>query len=406
MMAIRTLGKLLALAALLPGFMPTPASAQRAPVIQSLDVRVPWQPSPIKTGEQWRLVYELHLDNYSADLQRLQRLRIIDTGSGRTLGEYEGAALRSLLSHPGKASQADDALTIAPGTHAVVYVDLPLADAPSIDLRLVHELAIDAPDKPAFNVRGAMVAVQGGMTPIVFSPPLRDGYWVAVYDASWPRGHRRSLYAVNGALHVPGRFAIDWIKVDMTGHYTNGDATVPANWLGYGEDVLAVADGTVAAAEDGMPEPEKVDPGKPTKVPLQDASGNYVNLDLGGGRYVFYEHLKTGSITVKAGQKVRRGDVIGRLGYSGETTGPHLHMHVADANAPLDAEGIPYALDAFGWMGSYGTIDDFAKEKPWWPSAQILHRQGELPGPLSVVTFAPKFTGFFYELKRAPKDRD
>lgn len=370
------------------------SASPRTPMTQSVDLRVPWQPSPIKVDGQWQLVYELHLDNYSGEPLTLKRLRVIDPDTGKALREYESEGLRSLLSQPGKPGQGEEPLALAPGTHAIVFLQIPVPGHPVANLHLTHELGVDAPGKPAQTIRGGAVTLHGWAMPLVISPPLRGGYWVAVYDASWPRGHRRSVYAVNGQAHVPGRFAIDWIKVDHSGHYTKGDATEPANWLGYGEEVLAVADGTVAAAMDGMPEPLKVDPGKPTRVPLQDASGNYVSLDLGGGRYVFYEHLKTGSVSVKAGQKVRRGDVIGRLGYSGETTGPHLHMHVADENSPLDAEGIPYALDRFVWTGRYGTIDDFGKEKPWQPSAQVISQHDELPGALSVVTFSP-ITYFF-----------
>lgn len=365
------------------------AQAERTPAVQSLDLHVPWQPLPSKVDGRWRLVYELHLDNYSSDPARLKRLRVIDMASGHSLREYEGDALRAALFQPGRAQRDDDASTIAPGAHAVAYVELTLPDEPLSDIRLTHELDVDLPGKLMLDIRGGELSLHAGSSPIVFSPPLRGGYWVAIYDASWPKGHRRSLYAVNGSVHVPGRFAIDWIKVDGTGRYTRGDATEPANWLGYGEDVLAVADGTVAAAMDGMPEPAKVDPGKPTRVPLQEASGNYVSLDLGSGRYVFYEHLKTGSIAVRPGQQVHRGDVIGRLGYSGETTGPHLHMHVADTNAPLDAEGIPYALDRFRQSGSYPSIGDFAQEKHWLPSAKATTHHDELPAPLSVVTFSP-----------------
>lgn len=396
MKPIAVLGRLsfLAIAVLVLSGAAIQPAVPRTPVTQALDLRVPWQPSPVKVDGQWRLAYELHLDNYSGEPLTLKRLRVIQPDTGQALREYESDSLRSLLGQPGKTSQGQDALTIAPGTHAIVFLDIPLPDVPTADFRLSHELDADVPDKPARSIRGGAVTLHGWAMPVVLSAPLRGGYWVAVYDASWPRGHRRSVYAVNGEAHVPGRFAIDWIKVDRTGHYTKGDATEPTNWLGYGEDVLAVADGVVAAAMDGMAEPAKVDPGKPTRVPLQDASGNYVSLDMGGGRYVFYEHLKTGSVTVKAGQKVHRGDVIGRLGYSGETTGPHLHMHVADVNSPLDAEGIPYALDRFVWTGRYGTIDDFGKEKPWQPFAQVISGRGELPGSLSVVTFAP-MTYFF-----------
>lgn len=396
MKTMAVLGRLsfVAVAVLVLSGAALPSASPRAPVTQSLDLRVPGQPSPVKVGGQWQLSYELHLDNYSGEPLTLKWLRVIDPDTGKALREYESASLRALLSQPGKTGQGDDASAIAPGTHAIVFLQIPLPDVPAADLRLTHEFGIGAPGKAVQSIRGGAVTLHGRAMPVVFSPPLRGGYWVAVYDASWPRGHRRSVYAVNGEAHIPGRFAIDWIKVDQTGHDTKGDATEPANWLGYGEEVLAVADATVAAAMDGMAEPAKVDPGKPTRVPLQDASGNYVSLDLGGGRYVFYEHLKTGSVAVKTGQKVHRGDVIGRLGYSGETTGPHLHMHVADANSPLDAEGIPYALDGFDWLGRYETIDDFAKEKPWQRAALMLPGHSELPAPLSVVAFPPMTHAF------------
>src|SRR3546814_3208759 len=78
---------------------------------------------------------------------------------------------------------------------------------------------------------------------------------------------------------------------------------------------------------------------------LGDATGNYVALDLGDGRHAFYEHLKPGSIRVVPGQRVRRGEVIAELGFTGDSTGPHLHFHVADAPSPLGAEGLPFEID-------------------------------------------------------------
>ena len=90
--------------------------------------------------------------------------------------------------------------------------------------------------------------------------------------------------------------------------------------------MLAVADGTIVAAVDDTSDRT------PQPVPPESASGNYVALDVGGGRFAFYEHLQQGSIVVKPGQRVSRGDVIAKLGSSGSTSiGPHLHFHVADA---------------------------------------------------------------------------
>ena len=363
----------------------SPSIAQRAPVVQTFDLRIPWQPAPIKVNDQWQLLYELHLDNYAADPLQPKHLRILDADNGHILRDYDETTLRTLLGGPALSGKKGDT-TIAPGAHAVIYLNLSFDKAPT-NLHLTHELSAERESGATLQATGGAVTMHGSPKPITFSPPLRGSYWAAIYDSSWPRGHRRTLYAVNGAVHIPGRFAIDWIKVDARGRSTKGDPTDKQNWLGYGEEVLAVADGKIAAAMDGMPEPAKVDPGKPTRVPLQDASGNYVSLDLGNGRYVFYEHLQTGSITVKAGQAVHRGQVIGRLGYTGETTGPHLHMHVADANLPLDAEGVPYALEQFARMGSYASIEDFGNEKPWLPSATAVVRRAELPAPLSVLSF-------------------
>ncbi len=169
------------------------------------------------------------------------------------------------------------------------------------------------------------------------------------------------LYAVNGAAHIPGRFAIDWIKVDHQGRYVHGEEDKATHWLSYGAEVLAVADGVIASARDDILENPSVTANASNKVPLEQASGNYVSLDLGDGRHVFYEHLKPRSVRVKPGEHVRRGQVIGQLGYTGESTGPHLHLHVADANLPLSAEGIPYAFQRFKLLGVYASIEAFGK---------------------------------------------
>jgi murein DD-endopeptidase MepM/ murein hydrolase activator NlpD len=152
--------------------------------------------------------------------------------------------------------------------------------------------------------------------------------------------------------------------------------------------VLAVADATVAATRDDVAEPGVVAPG-PSRVPIGDATGNYVALNIGGGRFVFFEHLKPGSLRVHPGQHVRRGDVIGQLGFTGQSTGPHLHMHVADANVPLAAEGLPYAMEGFQVDGKFPSIEAFSTGQAWAHGAASPRTPG-MPGPLEVVTFSPE----------------
>jgi hypothetical protein len=222
--------------------------------------------------------------------------------------------------------------------------------------------------------------------PLVLSPPLRGGPWAAIYGPSWERGHRRVLYAVDGHARIPGRFAIDWIRLDEHGRKAVGDEDRIANWHGYAADVLAVADAVVASVRDDVTESATLAARR--KNALGDATGNYIALDLGNGRYAFYEHLKPGSVRVAPGQRVRRGQTIGALGFTGDSSGPHLHFHVADANSPLGAEGLPYVLTDFEQLGAYESLDQFGRT-PWTPrdEATAPRRRAELPAPNSVIMF-------------------
>lgn len=157
-------------------------------------------------------------------------------------------------------------------------------------------------------------------------------------------------------------------------------------WLGYGADVLAVADGIVAATRHDMKESATI--AAHPKHSAEDATGNYIAIDLGGGRYAFYEHLQPGSLRVRRGERVRRGQVIGALGFTGQSTGPHLHFHVADANSPLGAEGIPYVFEQFEWLGTYEKIEALGRQR-WTPlgGTTAARRAAERPASNVVIRF-------------------
>lgn len=87
-------------------------------------------------------------------------------------------------------------------------------------------------------------------------------------------------------------------------------------------------------------------------------------LDLGQNRYAFYGHLVPGSVRVKVGDRVKPGDVVGKLGNSGNSTGPHLHFHISDHDLPLAAEGLPYAIDSWELMRAPGSWERRSNELP------------------------------------------
>jgi murein DD-endopeptidase MepM/ murein hydrolase activator NlpD len=80
---------------------------------------------------------------------------------------------------------------------------------------------------------------------------------------------------------------------------------------------------------------------------LDTVAGNTITLDLGGGQFAYYMHLQPGSLRVKAGDRLRRGQVVARIGASGDAREPHLHFEVTTSSRPLAGEGVPYLIDRY-----------------------------------------------------------
>ena len=166
------------------------------------------------------------------------------------------------------------------------------------------------------------------------------------------------------ATRIAQRFAIDWLQVGPNGRPVEGDEKANEAYSGYGNEVLAVADGVVAATKDGIPENIPGLTSRAVPITLETIGGNHVILDVGGGRFAFYAHMQPGSLRVKVGEKVRRGQVLGLVGNSGNSTAPHLHFHLADANSPLESEGLPYVLESFEQLAATNMWERRQSELP------------------------------------------
>ena len=143
-----------------------------------------------------------------------------------------------------------------------------------------------------------------------------------------------------------------------------------------------MADGTIAIAVDGV-----VD-ATPPPITLELAPGNHIAIDLGGNRFAFYEHLQRGSVRVKAGDRVTRGQVIAKLGSSGSSSiGPHLHFHMADAPSTLGAEGVAFVFRQFTQVGRFDSLTALTSGAKWLPAGSADIRRLERPDPVSVIHF-------------------
>ena len=148
------------------------------------------------------------------------------------------------------------------------------------------------------------------------------------------------------------------------------------SWRFYDAPVLAVATGTVVAAVDDM---EDQIPGPPEGVDVQNAPGNHVVQDIGGGRWVLYAHLRPRSVAVRVGDTLRPGQQIGGVGNSGSSTAPHLHFQVMDRPSALNAVGLPFVFDRLRVEGTVQGPPDKADEDYEAGRPVRIERSGAVP---------------------------
>lgn len=369
------------------------ASAQAPPLPPVVDVLVPNPPVPARSNGKAFLVYELHVTNLGRDEITIDSVEALSDEGSRLVRyadrDLEAATLRPGLPPPAPGQPSVRA--IAGGMRAVIWMWIGV-DAGSVPKGLRHRLEIGAAT-PAGRVAGVLepprVEVRGLVTPIL-DPPFRDGMWLAGNGPANDSVHRRALIAALGRARIAQRFAIDWVKLGDDGRMFRGDPTQNASWYGYGEDVLAAGDGVVTEVKDGIP--DNVPLSKPVvPITLETVAGNHVLIEHGRGRFALYAHLQHGSLRVKVGDRVKRGQPLGRLGNSGNSDAPHVHFHVADASSPLGAEGLPYALERYERMGTLELGENLQTAPAFTPKVGLPAnvRTREIPVANEVVRVLP-----------------
>jgi hypothetical protein len=112
-----------------------------------------------------------------------------------------------------------------------------------------------------------------------------------------------------------------------------------------GVAVIAAADGIVKGSRDGMADRIAREAGGLDSVKSVEC-GNGVSLDHGDRFETQYCHMKRGSVIVKPGDKVSRGQKLGEVGFSGAADFPHVHLTVRKNGKELDPFTATSALQA------------------------------------------------------------
>jgi murein DD-endopeptidase MepM/ murein hydrolase activator NlpD len=110
-----------------------------------------------------------------------------------------------------------------------------------------------------------------------------------------------------------------------------------------------VADGLVVEIRDGLADNTFSGPA-PGGPNLETISGNHIFLEIAPRVYALYAHLKPGSLRVAKGQRVKRGQVIGLVGNTGNSGAPHLHFQLSE-DPSIRSEGIAYKHEVFEVVG-------------------------------------------------------
>ena len=385
-------------------------SAQAA----NLVVGVPYPPSPLPTTDGQVLVYELNVRN----LDESACARLVDVRARGGSGEsaialhYQGEAISAnAMAYTRDMTRVADAsapgapasVNLPAGGGGVLFFFVALGQGKPAPAMLRHTLLF-TPCTGAEKIQTVMYDLPVlHQAPIVIGLPFSGAGWVAGDSVNAKGTHRRTLIPLRdasgkplaGQFHVPERYAIDWVVVDEDARRAHGSVDRNASYLAFGKSVIAVADGVIARTRDGYP--EQTPPLSPPNPTVEMAAGNYLMQDIGGGHFAFYAHLQPGSLRVKQGQRVKRGQVLALLGNTGNSTEPHLHFHVSNADDPLKSEGLPYVFDRFEQTGhvegmneATGMFDDYLNYAPMVRTARMPASFSVLRAGMGLASPAPQ----------------
>lgn len=266
--------------------------------------------------------------------------------------------LRGLTEQFGKIQKLD---ALQPKGDAMVF------RAPCERGVLAITLALDDESKIArllFKPQNASSAIAATKQLTKLSLPFK-GKWLVFWG-----GDTKTL---NHHHDVPAqRFAFDIVGLDENGNTHRGDGTKNEDYFCFGREIYAPADGVVVEAIDGVRD------NTPGSMNPYCLVGNCVVIQHRTNEFSVLAHLRRGSVAVKAGDHLQRGQLLGTCGNSGNSSEPHLHFHLQDSAIFQDALGIKCHFEKVS-LGSDGTTKlNYSPVKGDAINAELTHHTLQL----------------------------
>jgi hypothetical protein len=173
--------------------------------------------------------------------------------------------------------------------------------------------------------------------------PLRRAWW-AIQGSDWSDRHKQEV--------LSQAYALDFAKLGPDNRTFEGRGTAREEHYSWDQPVYAAAGGKVAAVTYDMPDlvPGVLPDPLMFRGDPRRTLGNSVAVSHGNGEFSYYACLQQASLAVNEGQIIKRGALLGRVGNSGVSPGPHLHFHLADGPHPFIDQGLPVLFSHF-WAG-------------------------------------------------------
>jgi Peptidase family M23 len=152
-----------------------------------------------------------------------------------------------------------------------------------------------------------------------------------------------------GHAHRQTLFAIDVMALTLTYAPMLSEEERNETVAGWGKEIIAPAAGTVVHARNDVPTNPLYAPDEAAysalDEPIWAMAGNSVVIDHGNGEFSALMHLQGGSVTVKKGDSVAQGQVVGKLGNSGDSYMPHLHYQLTTGPLLFASDGLPVQFE-------------------------------------------------------------
>jgi murein DD-endopeptidase MepM/ murein hydrolase activator NlpD len=327
---------------------------------------VPQPPAAVTALGREHLVYELHVTNFGTESHRIERLVALGQNGTRVLGDWTADELATRIMIVGDPGAKRTILNAGERAVIHIWISLPPDAEPLLAIR--HRLITrkDGVDR-ADDLESTAISVLRS-TRTIETLPVRPGRWVALRGPSNTSGHRRSVVSLDGRIGIPQRFAIDWAALGDDGRLFRNNGSANTDWYGYGQPVMAALKGKIVKVVDGIAENDPMSTTFAIPLSRETIAGNLVVVDCGKGIFATYAHLKPGSIRVKEGKEVSAGEVLGDIGNSGHSLGPHLHFHVSDTADSLAGEGLPFEIAEFQLIGRVDDVPALLGGREWKPS--------------------------------------